>query len=217
MEQRRDDDWAPVMDDTEAVIHLAGTLQPRRPNTYRSANLETVERLLDATSSSPVQRIVFLSYVGADPNSDNEYLRTKGEAEEVIRGSGIPSVVVHATFIYGDSDDIGPSFASYQTEAGRTVSVLGNGTQRIAPMHVDDLAGVLAAAALNPTTPAGTFKVSGPEILALDEFVRSINPGGVKIRHLPAPVARLLAWFTPQLTPALVDVLLSNSVAVDGP
>ena len=67
----RDYDWAPVMDDNEAVIHLAGTIQPKRPDTCRSANLETVKRLLDAMSSSPVQGIVFLSYVGADPDSDN--------------------------------------------------------------------------------------------------------------------------------------------------
>ena len=112
----------------------------------------------------------------------------------MIRGTGLPRVVIDATFIYGDSDDIGLSFASYQAEAARTVSVLGNGTQRVAPMHVDDLAGLLAAAALNPTISTGTFEVSGPEILALDDSVRLINPGGVKIRHLPVPVARLLAW-----------------------
>jgi hypothetical protein len=39
------------MDDTEAAIHLAGTVQPRRPNTSRTANLERVERLLDALST----------------------------------------------------------------------------------------------------------------------------------------------------------------------
>jgi len=154
---------------------------------------------------------------GADPDSDNEYLRTKGQAEQLIQLSEIPSVVVRSTFIYGDPDDIGPSFASYQTEPGGAVSVVGNGSQKVAPIHVDDLTGLLAAAALDPSTPTGTFAVSGPNTVALDEFIRRINQGEVTIRHLPSPVAKLLAWFTPQLTSALADVLLSDSVTGGNP
>lgn len=76
------DDWPPAIADAEAVIHLAGTLQPKRPNTYQAANIETTRRVLDAVAESEVQRIVFLSYIGADPDSNNEYLRTKGQAEK---------------------------------------------------------------------------------------------------------------------------------------
>jgi len=213
----RSDDWTSAITDADAVIHLAGTLQPRRPNSYQAANIETTERVLAAVSGSSVQRTVFLSYVGADPNSNNEYLRTKGQAEQLIQQSGVPSVVFRSTFIYGDPDDIGPSFASYQSESGGTVSVVGDGSQKMAPIHVDDLTGLLAAAALDPSTPTGTFEVSGSEIFTVGEFIQSINQGVVTIRHLPSLVAKLLAWFTPQLTPALVDVLLSDSVASGDP
>ena len=37
----REDDLAVAFGDTDAVVHLAGTLQPRKPNTYRAANLGT--------------------------------------------------------------------------------------------------------------------------------------------------------------------------------
>lgn len=213
----RSDDWTPAITDAEAVIHLAGTLQPKRPNTYQAANVETTKRVLDAAGGGGVQRIVFLSYVGADPNSDNDYLRAKGQAEDLIAASGIPFVVFRSTFICGDLDDIGPSFASYQTETGETVSVLGDGTQTLAPIHVGDLTAFLAAAALEPSAPNGIFEVSGPELFVLDDFIRSINPTGIKIRHLPGAIAKPLAWFLPQLTPALVDVLLSDSVASGDP
>lgn len=221
---RRPDDWTSAITTADAVIHLAGTLRPRRPNSYQAANIETTERVLDAVSGSSAQRMVFLSYVGADPNSNNEYLRTKGQAEELIAASGIPFVILRSTFIYGHPNDIGPSFASYQTESGGTVSVVGDGSQKAAPIHVDDITGMLAAAALDPSTPTGTFEVSGSEIFTVDEFIRRINHGEVTIRHLASPVAKLLVWFTPQLTSALVcatsalvDVLLSNSVASGDP
>lgn len=214
---RRADDWTAGLAGSRAVIHLAGTLQPKSPDTYQTANVDTVRRLIHAAGRAPVERIVFLSYLGADPSSDNEYLRAKGEAEELIADSGLPAVIFRSTFIFGDLDDVGPSFASYQAGPNGKVSVLGDGTQRLAPLHVADLAGMLIAASLDPATPTGTFEVGGPDVVTLDQFVRIINPSGVAIRHLSPSVARLLARVLPSLTPALVDVLLADNVTVGDP
>ena len=213
----RSDDWASAIRDADAVIHLAGTLQPRPPDTYRAANLGTVERCVDALHGSTAQRVVLLSYVGADPGAANVYLRTKGQAEQRIGDIATSRVVLRSTYIYGDPHDIGPSFATYRTRLGGTVWILGDGGQRIAPIHVDDLVDVLVASALNPATPTGTFDLSGPTVSTLDAFVRHINPARVTIRHLPATAARLLAPVVPRLTPALVDVLIHDSVVEGDP
>jgi len=164
-----------------------------------------------------VQRLVLLSYIGADPAADNPYLQTKGQAERLVDTTGVASVVLRSTFVYGDADDIGPSFATYQTRPGGTVWVLGDGRQRIAPIHVDDLADLIVAAALNPAAPAGTFEVGGPTVYTLDGFVRRINPPRITVRHLPAPSARLLAHLLPQVTQALIDVLTRDSVTDGDP
>lgn len=214
---RRADGWAAGFEGSGAVIHLAGTLQPKPPDTYQTANVDTVRRLIEALGRAPVERIVFLSYLGADSSSDNAYLRAKGEAEKLIGDIGLPAVILRSTFIYGDLHDIGPSFAGYQARPGKTVSVIGDGTQRMAPLHVSDLTELLVAAALDPDTPTGTFEVGGPDVVALDDLVRAINPSQVRIRHLSAPVARLFARLLPQLTPALVDVLLADSVPAADP
>ncbi len=213
----RADDWPAAIHDADAVIHLAGTLQPRRPNTYEAANVATVQRCVDAVADSSARRLVFLSYPGADPAATNPYLRTKGRAEQLLGNAAAPTVVVRSTFVCGDVDDIGPSFATYRTRPGGTVWVLGDGRQRIAPIHVDDLADLIIAAALDPAAPTGTFEVRGPTRYTLDRFVRGINPPGVAIRHLPAAAARAVARIVPQLTPALVDVLTHDSMTDSDP
>jgi uncharacterized protein YbjT (DUF2867 family) len=140
----RSDDWSSAVADAESVIHLAGTLRPRRPNTYQTANVGTVERCLDALNKSgKAQRIVYLSYSGADPGSTNPYLRAKGQAEQRIRACAVPSVIFRSTFIYGRLDTIGPSFSAYLTEAGGSVSLIGDGAQKLSPIFVDDLAGLV--------------------------------------------------------------------------
>ena len=208
----RRDDLVEAMRNADAVVHLAGTLQPLRGNTYRQANVETVRKTVEALAGSPVKRIVFLSYVGADPASPNDYLRTKGEAESLVAGAGPDAVVIRSTFIYGPPDDPGPSTAPFIAHGGRAISVLGSGAQRYAPVFVGDVAEVLMRAALDPTAPTGTFALGGPDVLTVDEFVEVLNGGVVKERHLPRRLARVLAHVLPTLTPALVEVMTADSL-----
>jgi uncharacterized protein YbjT (DUF2867 family) len=51
--------------DADAVVHLAGTLQPRKGNSYEQWNVETVRKSVEALAGSSDKRIVFLSCVGS--------------------------------------------------------------------------------------------------------------------------------------------------------
>ena len=208
----RGDDLAEAFSDADAVIHLAGTLQPLKGNTYEQANVATVRKTVEALPGSAVRRIVFLSYVGADPTSANDYLRTKGEAESLVAGAGRKAVVIRSTFVFGPPNDPGPSTAPFIAHAGKAVSVIGSGTQRYAPVFVDDVADVLMRAALDPMAPTGTYALAGPDTLTVDEFVRVVNGGRVKERHLQGRFAHVLAHFLPTLTPALVEVMAADSL-----
>lgn len=212
----RRDDLQPAFADADAVVHLAGTLQAIRGNTYEEANRETVRATVDALAGSDVERVVFLSYVGADPSSPNAYLRTKGEAEELLRASGREVVVLRATFVCGPPDDPGPTATAFIAHDGKPVTVLGSGRQRLAPVFVGDLVEAIVQAALAPGAPTGTFAVAGPDVLSADELVRVLNGDAVRVRHLRGMLARALARLHPELTPALVDVMLADCLP-DGP
>src|SRR5215831_14575293 len=180
----RRDNLVEAVRDADAVVHLAGTLQPLKGNTYEQANVETARETVEALAGSSVERIVFLSYVGADPASPNDYLRTKGEAESLVAGGGRDAVMIRSTFIYGPPDDPGPSTAPFIAHSGRAISVLGSGAQRYAPVFVGDVAEVLMRAALEPAGPTGTFALAGPDALTVDEFVQVLSGGLAKERHL---------------------------------
>lgn len=208
----RGDDSIAAFRDATAVIHLAGTLRPESPNTYVEANLRTVERTVAALEDSSVERVVFLSYVGADPRSSNAYLRTKGEAERLLHQSGSDTVVFRCTHIFGPPDEPGPTVSALLAgELHGTAWVLGSGAQRVAPVFRDDVADAILAA-LDPQTSHGRFDLPGPDEMTMDDFVRVVNGGGAKLRHLPARLARTLARALPGLTPELVDIMLADSV-----
>lgn len=208
----RGEDWRQGIADADAVVHLAGTLQPRRGETYEAANVATARVVAEAAAATRSSRIVFLSYVGASAEAPNVYLRAKAAAEELLVGSGVPTTIFRCLHIYGPPERPGPTAGAFITGPGRAVTVPGSGHQRIQPLFVGDVVSAIEDAATRADAPVGTFDLGGPEEMSMDEFVRAVNGGKAKIRHLPAPVARVAARLAPSLTPALMDLLIADNV-----
>ncbi len=210
-------DWAPSIGEADVVVHLAGTLQPKGKDTYESANVITAEAVAAAAQNSGVRRIVFLSYVGAALDSANAYLRAKAQAEKALVDSGVPTTIFRCLHIYGPPERPGPTANAFLANGRRRVPVPGTGEQRIAPLYVGDVVSAVLGAATRPDAPTGVFELGGPEEMTMDQFVRSLNGGQVRIRHLPASLARVLARLSPSLTPALMDLLLGDNVTSSDP
>jgi NAD(P)H dehydrogenase (quinone) len=209
----RGDDWAAAIARAGAVVHLAGTLQPKGSNTYESANVETSATVAAAARASGLGRIVFLSYVGADPASTNAYLRSKAEAEALLVESGVPTTIFRCLHIFGPPPSPGPTAGAFLAKGGGSVPVPGSGRQLIEPLYIGDvLAAVLAAATAESPDP-GVYELAGPERMTLDDFVRALNGPEAKLRHIPPRLSRALAHLSPSLTPALMDLLLADNVS----
>lgn len=212
----RRDHLAAAIRSAEVVVLLDGTLRPVPPNTYVGANLRTVESMVEALAGSSVERVVFLSCLGADPHSDNEYLRAKGLAEEVVRRSGRDAVVFRCGHVYGPPEEPGPTAGTFLSKQGRPVRVIGNGRQRIMPLYREDVVDAIVRAALDASSYHGRFDLTGPETMTVDEFVLALNGGSVALRHLPPRLARTLARVVPGLPPPLVEVMLADATGDPG-
>jgi NAD(P)H dehydrogenase (quinone) len=207
----RQDDLVEPCRDASAVVHLAGTLRPDRRNGHEEANLDTVRRTLSALARSSVERVIFLSCVGADPSSGNAYLRAKGQAEQLLHQSGLDLVVLRCTHIFGPPEDPGPTVSALRAGGSDSIWILGDGRQRVAPVYREDVVDAIVAA-LDPRTFHGRFDLPGPDEMTMDEFVRTVNRDGIPLRHLPRRAARLFAHVAPGLNPDLVDVMSSDNL-----
>jgi len=210
----RDDDLAAAFGSADAVVHLAGTLQPRKPNTYRAANLDTALVTAAALAHSQAQRVVFLSFLTARLDASNAYLRYKAHAEEALRSCGIPAVIFRCDHMYGPPGELGPTASAFVEKSGK-VTLLGSGTQQLAPLYRDDVVEAILHAALDPETPTGTFELSGPDTMTAEAFARLVNSQPIRIRRTPLMLARLLGRVVPTLTPELVDVILADTVPTE--
>jgi uncharacterized protein YbjT (DUF2867 family) len=84
-----------------AVIHLAGILVESPGSTYEQANVAPARAVVEAAKRCAVRKIVLVSATCADETSSNRYYRTKGQAEALVRASGLSYTVLRAPLLLG--------------------------------------------------------------------------------------------------------------------
>ncbi len=119
--------------------------------------------LLKAETQAGVAHHVALSVVGTDRLQGSGYFRAKQVQEDLIKTSGNPYSIVHATqffeFAKGLADGV---------TVGDTVHLPD---AKIQPIVSDDVAAAVARTAVGAPV-GGVVEVAGPEAFQLEEFVR---------------------------------------------
>jgi uncharacterized protein YbjT (DUF2867 family) len=114
-------------------------------------------------AAAGVRHLVALSVVGSDRLSESPYIRAKIVQEQLIRKSGLPFSIVHATQFF----EFIKTIADISTQANQVhvAPVL------IQPMAADDVAKAVAKIAVG-TPLNGVVEVGGPDKFRLDELIR---------------------------------------------
>lgn len=131
--------------------------------------------LLAAEKNAGVGHHVALSVVGTERLVDSPYMRAKVAQEALIRQSGVPYSLVHATQFF----EFVKSIADSATE-GNTVRL---SPALIQPIAADDVATAVGRTAVGEPLNA-TIEIAGPEKFGLDELIRQ----GLAFRNDPRVV-----------------------------
>ncbi|MBF6471138.1 MULTISPECIES: SDR family oxidoreductase [Nocardia] len=121
--------------------------------------------LLEAAAAAGVGHYVALSVVGSERLPDSGYLRAKVAQEELIEGSGLPYSIVRATQFF----EFAGGIADSATVDGQ-VRLPGSSVQ---PIAADDVAAAVGRTAAGEPKN-GTIETGGPEVIALDEWIRTV-------------------------------------------
>ena len=123
----------------------------------------STSNLLKYATEAGVEHYVALSVVGTDRLTESGYFRAKVVQEELIRESGRPYSIVHATQFF----EFVKAIADFSTVDGevRLPSAL------IQPMAADDVAAAVGRVAVGQPVNA-IREIGGPEQFGLDELVR---------------------------------------------
>jgi len=178
----------------DAVVHLPGVLIERKGSTYQQANVETARSVIDAAAQHKRAKFVLVSAVGADPDSSNRYYASKGEAEDLVRASGLDFSVIRAPLVLGRGTE--GSAALERHVAAGSPRLLGGGRQLQQPIDLRDLARGCLRACTRSVARGQTLNLVGPESLPERELlvrIAQLLGKSITIGSVPVGVVRLAA------------------------
>jgi NADH dehydrogenase len=179
------------IDGADAVINLVGILNERGFGGagFRRAHVEFTAGLLHAMSQTRVPRLLHMSALNADAERGaSHYLRTKGEAEQLLRAAGatLDWTIFQPSVIFGPRDSLTNRFAALLRLSAGVLPLARAGT-RFAPIYVGDVTAAFAQALPGGATSHQSYQLCGPEILTLEQIVRVT----AQAAHLPCHILRL--------------------------
>jgi NADH dehydrogenase len=161
-----------------------------RGTTYAQAIANT-RTLFAAAKDAGVRRIVHVSITNPSEDSQLPYFRGKALLERDLRESGISHAIVRPTVIFGREDILINNIAWLLRRLPLFV-VPGDGSYRLQPIYVEDLAKLLADAGSREVDE--TFDAVGPETYAFEELVELVRGAvGSRARLVHAPQGVALA------------------------
>ena len=193
--------------------------QPRKGLTFDRYDRQGTEHLLREATNAGVRRFAYISGAGADPASEKTWYRAKGLAEVAIRRSGISHFILRPSWAYGPEDKALNKFVAI-ARLSPIVPKPGVKPQRIQPVFVEDIAQAVSRAFEVESAWGETFEIGGPDVMTMDEVIRTLLEVMAKKRFVvPVPAllmklatAPLVLLPKPPLTPAAVDFATQDGV-----
>ena len=174
----------------DIVVHLAAVTSEVSSDyaLSRKINVDGTRKLLEACKEKKAKRIIHLTSESTKRKIKGAYARTKAEADELIKGFGVPYTILRPSIVYGaGSRGLFQKTLDY-IEKLPFVPIIGAGKEKIIPIHVDDVTDAIIACIESEKTANKEYDLTGATILDFNRFMDSIMEElGVKKRKVHIP------------------------------
>ena len=221
------DDVASALHGADAAVNLIGILYESGRRSFHALHVEASRNIAEAVAAANINRLVQISAIGADPESESDYALSKAAAEMAVREVKPDAVVIRPSIIFGAGDDFLNRFAQ-MAQVSPFLPLIGGGKTRFQPVYVADVAEAVARATVLPEAAGRTFELGGPAVMTFEEVLKLIlretyrSNGLIPLPFFAARAIGSMAQLTamvgipPVLTRDQVVLLEKDNVVADG-
>ncbi|MFT4260897.1 MAG: NAD-dependent epimerase/dehydratase family protein [Candidatus Woesearchaeota archaeon] len=154
----------------DVIINLTGLSPIKEPSktSYSDVHVLGVRNILFSLNKN--QRFIHVSAIGANKKSKNEYLRTKGKAEQIILSSKTNTLIIRPSMIFGEGSELFKQI--------KNVPFFPNFKFQVQPVFVEDIAKIINK---HLKTKKGIIEVAGPEKMTFYDFVKKYKSSKNKV------------------------------------
>lgn len=182
-----------LLKESEAVIHLVGIIRefPGKNITFHKIHSLGAKNLIETAHQEKVKQFILMSALGADINASTSYYKTKGEAEEYLKASGLPFTIIRPSIIFGTEDQFVNTFA-HMIRKSPFIPIIGNGQYQLQPISVKNVSEAFVRSLESPQAKNRSFDAGGPHRLTFDKIIDLIGEAlKKKVRKIHLPVVIL--------------------------
>ena len=151
-----------AMVDVNIVYHLAGIEWHGAHASLMDVDIQGTRAISQVAGEAGVERLFYLSHLGADRASAYPVLKAKAIAEESIRRSGVKHTILRSALVYGMNDHFTSGLARLLNALPYLFFVPEEGDTLLQPIWVEDLVTCLVWALDDDLTINQTYSVGGP-------------------------------------------------------
>jgi len=178
------------------IYHLSSAASKGRRGNLLTTDIEGTRTLAQVAASAEIERLIFLSHIGADRASAFPIQKSKGIAEEHIRRSGVPYTIIRSSVVFGPEDRFTNNLASLLRTLPGFFPIPGDGRSLLQPLWVEDLVTCLLWALQNPEMVNQTYEIGGGEYFTLRQVLETLmNAAHARRLLIPLPTPYMRALF----------------------
>ncbi|XP_057507538.1 NADH dehydrogenase [ubiquinone] 1 alpha subcomplex subunit 9, mitochondrial-like [Actinidia eriantha] len=186
-----------VMAKANVVINLIGREYETRNYSFEEVNHFMAEQLaVIAKEHGGIMRFIQVSCLGASQSSPSRMLRAKAAAEEAIMRELPEATIMRPAVMIGTEDRILNTWAHFAKKYS-FLPLIGDGSTKIQPAYVVDVASAIIAALKDDGTSMGKlYELGGPEVFTvhqLAEIMYDTIREWPRYVNVPFPVAKAIA------------------------
>lgn len=203
----------------DIVFHLAGSERNGSKADLTGVDIAGTRMLAQVAAQAKVERIFYLSHLGADRASAFALLKAKAIAENFITKSGINYTIFRSGPIYGPGDQFTTGLARLLRMSPGFFLIPGDGNTLLQPIWIEDLITCLLLSLDEPKTLNQTYSIGGAEYYRFREIVEILLQKLSLKRYIVSiqpPYLRLIGLLMEQFMPHFpVSIFWLDYLAVD--
>ncbi len=191
---RDEDSTRKAIAGADVVINCVGIFFEVAKQKFDAVHVDGAARIARIATEEGVKQLVHLSSLGANSESNSEYLQSKAEGEQAVLTSFPSATILRPSAVFGTEDKFLNRIAGFSLITP-VMPVIGAQT-KFQPVFVGDVAKAVEAAIANTAT--GTFELGGPEVKTMRELTEITMDVVHRKRFLvnaPFWIVGIKAWF----------------------
>jgi len=170
----------------QVVVNTAGILKEEGENTYEKAHGEFTKRLVELSKRFGVEKFIQLSALGTSPKEKSRYFKTKWKAEEAVRNSGIPHLILRPSIVLGEGQKLYEDLKKLSF-----LPVLAAPKMKVQPVRIEKVVEAVKEGVECKLT--GTVELCGERVISMKElFEEALKELGIRRPVVELPKSLLL-------------------------